>query len=71
MRGHRPSRTTLSRRTRGINRAEGERLELVPRDLWNVRLGYSPETGPGAFVAVRHQGIRPLTRRNTFNTEAF
>lgn len=50
---------------------DGKRLELVPRDLWNVRLGYSPETGPGAFVAVRHQGIRPLTRRNTFYAEAF
>jgi outer membrane receptor protein involved in Fe transport len=50
---------------------DGKRLELVPRDLWNVRLAYSPVSGPGAFLAVRHQGIRPLTRRNTFYTEAF
>ncbi|MDQ6891211.1 MAG: TonB-dependent receptor [Acidobacteriota bacterium] len=50
---------------------DGKRLELVPRDLWSVRLGYAPKTGPGAFVAVRHQGRRPLTRRNTFFTDGF
>ncbi len=50
---------------------DGKRLELVPRDLWNAKLAYSPRTGGGAFVAVRHQGQRPLNRRNRFFTEGF
>ena len=50
---------------------DGKRLELVPRDLWNVRLAWAPAKGPGAFVAVRHQSQRPLNRRNTFFTDAF
>ena len=50
---------------------DGKRLELVPRDMWNVRLAYGEEKGPGGFVAVRHQGVRPLTRRNTFYTDSF
>src|SRR5450759_4255580 len=50
---------------------DGKRLELVPRDLWNLRLAYTPELGPGAFLAVRHQGQRPLTRRNTAYTDGF
>jgi outer membrane receptor protein involved in Fe transport len=50
---------------------DGKRLELVPRDLWNLRLAYGPTTGPGGFVAVRHQNSRPLTRRNTFYTDGF
>ena len=44
---------------------DGNRLELVPRDLWNARLAYAPKAGLGFWGAVRHQGIRPLTRRNT------
>jgi outer membrane receptor protein involved in Fe transport len=50
---------------------DGKRLELVPRDLWNVGLSYSRGKGPGAFVAVRHQSQRPLNRRNTFYTDPF
>ena len=50
---------------------DGKRLELVPRDLWNARLAYAPKTGLGFWGAVRHQNIRPLTRRNTFYTESF
>ncbi|MDL2716670.1 MAG: TonB-dependent receptor [Acidobacteriota bacterium] len=50
---------------------DGKRLELVPRDLWNARLSYAPKTGLGIWGAVRHQGIRPLTRRNTFYTDSF
>ncbi|MEO6325195.1 MAG: TonB-dependent receptor [Thermoanaerobaculia bacterium] len=50
---------------------DGRRLELVPRNLWNIRLAYAPELGPGAFVAIRHQGQRPLNRRNTVYTEGF
>ncbi len=50
---------------------DGKRLELVPRDLWNARLAYAPKTGLGFWGAVRHQGIRPLNRRNTFYTDSF
>lgn len=50
---------------------DGKRLELVPRDLWNVRLGYAPAKGLGGFVAVRHQNERPLNRRNAFYTDSF
>jgi outer membrane receptor protein involved in Fe transport len=51
--------------------ADGNRLELVPRDLWNARLAYAPKTGLGFWGAVRHQNIRPLTRSNTFYTDSF
>jgi outer membrane receptor protein involved in Fe transport len=50
---------------------DGKRLELVPRDLWNLGVSFSRGSGPGAFVAVRHQSQRPLNRRNTFFTEPF
>ena len=50
---------------------DGNRLELVPRDLWNARVAFAPSRGPGAFVALRHQSRRPLTRRNTFWTDPF
>lgn len=50
---------------------DGKRLELVPRDFWNVGLTYGSAFGPGAFVAVRHQNHRPLNRRNTFYTPGF
>ncbi len=50
---------------------DGKRLELIPRDLWNAKLSYAPRTGAGAFVAVRHQGRRPLNRRNRFFTDGF
>jgi len=50
---------------------DGMRLELVPRDLWNARVSYAPKAGLGIWGAVRHQGVRPLTRRNTFYTDSF
>jgi iron complex outermembrane receptor protein len=50
---------------------DGNRLELVPRDLWNARLAYAPKTGLGFWGAVRHQNTRPLTRRNTFYADSF
>ncbi len=50
---------------------DGKRLELVPRDLWNVGLAYAPALGPGGFIAARHQNRRPLNRRNTFFTDSF
>jgi outer membrane receptor protein involved in Fe transport len=49
----------------------GNMLELVPRHLVNARIGYVSSFGPGAFVAMRYQGERPLNRRNTFFTEAY
>jgi len=51
--------------------AGGNRLELVPRDAWNVRLGYAPKTGLGAWAAVRHQGVRPLDPENTASVPSF
>ena len=50
---------------------DGKRIELVPRDLWYIRLGYATGKGPGATVNLRHQNERPLNRRNTFYTPAF
>jgi outer membrane receptor protein involved in Fe transport len=50
---------------------DGKRLELVPRDLWNLLISYGTALGPGAFVAVRHRNRRPLNRRNTFYTPSF
>jgi len=50
---------------------DGKRLELVPRDLWNVGLSFARPRGPGAFVTVRHQSQRPLNRRNAFFTDPF
>ena len=50
---------------------DGKRVEMVPRDLWTIRLGYGTGKGPGAFVNMRHQNQRPLTRRNTFYTPSF
>jgi outer membrane receptor protein involved in Fe transport len=38
--------------------AAGRRIELVPRDLWNLKLVMAPKTGLGGFVAVRHQNQR-------------
>jgi len=49
----------------------GKRLELVPRDLFNVKLLYAPAKGLGAFAAARYQGTRPLNRRNTFFTDSY
>jgi outer membrane receptor protein involved in Fe transport len=50
---------------------DGNRLELVPRDLWNIKLVLAPPEGLGGFAALRHQNQRPLNRRNTFYTPSF
>jgi len=50
---------------------DGNRLELIPRDAWNVRLGWAPKTGLGAWVALRHQGVRPLDPENTVSVPSF
>src|SRR5204862_3336658 len=50
---------------------DGKRLELAPRDLWNLKLVLAPKNGPGVFVAVRHQNRRAQNRRNTLWTPSF
>lgn len=50
---------------------DGKRLELVPRDLWNLKVVMAPKIGLGGFAAVRHENHRPLNRRNTFYTTSF
>ena len=49
----------------------GKRLELVPADLWNARLDYQSRLGLTVWGAARHQGERPLNRRNTFFVDGF
>jgi iron complex outermembrane receptor protein len=49
----------------------GSLIELAPRLLWNVRVAYARDRGPGAWIAHRHQGERALNRRNTFFTDPF
>jgi outer membrane receptor protein involved in Fe transport len=51
--------------------ADGNRLELIPRDAWNVRLGWAPKEGLGIWGAVRHQGVRALDPENTVSVPAF
>jgi outer membrane receptor protein involved in Fe transport len=48
----------------GLTVADGQRLELVPRDLWNVKAAYVPERGPGGWTALRHQSRRPFDKIN-------
>jgi iron complex outermembrane recepter protein len=50
---------------------DGKRVEMAPRDLWNVSAAFAPEKGPGAWVNLRHQNERPLNRRNTYYTPSF
>jgi outer membrane receptor for ferrienterochelin and colicin len=54
-----------------LRNVSGKMLELVPRDLVNVKLLYAPAKGLGAFAATRYQGRRPLNRRNTFFTDGY
>ena len=49
----------------------GKQIELVPRELFNARVDLQAPHGVGVFGAVRTQGRRPLTRRNTFWADAF
>jgi len=49
----------------------GKLIELAPRLLWNARVAFARDRGPGAWVAYRHQGERALNRRNTFFTGPF
>ena len=48
----------------GLQSADGQRLELVPRDLWNAKVSWHPARGLGAWAAVRHQNQRPFDKIN-------
>ncbi len=48
----------------GLTVADGQRLELTPRDIWNVNASYLPNAGLGAWTALRHQGRRPFDKIN-------
>jgi outer membrane receptor protein involved in Fe transport len=48
----------------GPTSADGQGLELTPRDLWNASVGYRPAAGFGAWAAVRHQNHRPFDKIN-------
>lgn len=54
-----------------LRNVSGKRLELVPQDLWNASMSYRSRCGAGLWAAVREQGARALTRRNTFFTPSF
>jgi len=55
----------------GPQDASGQRLELTPRDLWNMGLSYGPPTGIGAWFAIRHQNHRPFDKINIAYTPSF
>ncbi|HWZ86814.1 MAG TPA: TonB-dependent receptor [Thermoanaerobaculia bacterium] len=48
----------------GPQDASGQRLELTPRDLWNLGLSYGPPEGLGGWFAIRHQNHRPYDKIN-------
>lgn len=49
----------------------GKFIELAPQELYNAKIAYSPARWLGGWASLRHQGERPLTRRNSFWTPAF
>ena len=55
----------------GPQDAAGQRLELTPRDMWNMGLAYGPTNGPGAWFAIRHQNHRPFDKINIAYTPSF
>ena len=55
----------------GPQDASGQRLELTPRDLWNLGLSYGPPTGLGGWFAIRHQNRRPFDKINLAYTPSF
>lgn len=55
----------------GLTNADGQRLELVPRDLWNAKIAYQPKSGPGIWAAVRHQSRRPFDKINEAYMDPF
>jgi iron complex outermembrane receptor protein len=55
----------------GLTVADGQRLELVARDLWNARVSFAPREGFGAWAAVRHQSRRPFDKINEAYMDPF
>lgn len=55
----------------GLLDASGQRLELTPRDLWNMGLAYGPPQGIGGWFAIRHQNHRPFDKINEAYTPSF
>ncbi len=55
----------------GPQDASGQRLELTPRDLWNLGLSYGPPEGLGGWFAIRHQNHRPFDKINIAYTPSF
>ncbi len=55
----------------GPQDASGQRLELTPRDLWNMGLSYGAPTGIGGWFAIRHQNHRPFDKINLAYTPSF
>jgi outer membrane receptor protein involved in Fe transport len=49
----------------------GNRLELAPQDLFNVRASYRSPVGVGGWVASRTQGKRPVDRDNVASFDSF
>jgi hypothetical protein len=49
----------------------GKYIELAPKELWNAKASYMPTRWLGGWVAARHEGIRPLNRRNGFWADGF
>ena len=55
----------------GLVDASGNFVEMAPRLMWSVRAAYARERGPGAWVAVRHQGERALSESNAAFDQPF
>ena len=55
----------------GLTVADGQRLELTPRDLWNASVAYQPAAGPGGWFAIRHQNHRPFDKINEAYMSSF
>jgi outer membrane receptor protein involved in Fe transport len=55
----------------GPQDASGQRLELTPRDMWNLGLSYGPPSGFGGWFAIRHQNHRPFDKINVAYTPSF
>jgi outer membrane receptor protein involved in Fe transport len=55
----------------GEEDAAGRRIELVPRDTWNLKLVMAPKQGVGGFIAVRHQNHRVFDIDNFAYAESF
>jgi len=51
--------------------ASGNLVEMAPRLMWGLRAAYARDRGPGAWVAVRHQGERALSESNEGFSPAF